>query len=143
MRPEKLQMLELEIPNEIFEQMLEQVKAEAPIEACGILAGLESRVEKLYRMTNVEGRTDHYMMEPREQFAAVKDMRAAGLEMLAIYHSHPATAARASAEDIRLAFTADIAYLIISLESSNGAVVKSFTVEDGQVSEVAVKIVEG
>jgi len=140
MRPEKLQMLELEIPNKIFEQMLEQVKAEAPIEACGILAGSGNKVERLYRMTNAERRTDHYMMKPREQFAAVKDMRASGLEMLAIYHSHPATAARASAEDIRLALTADIAYVIISLESSNRPVVKSFTVEDGEVSEVRVRI---
>ena len=136
-------MLELTIPKTIFEEMLQQVQAEAPVEACGLLAGVDGAVEKLYRMTNVEGRCDHYMMEPREQFAAIKDMRSAGLEMLAIYHSHPSTAARASAEDIRLAFTSDLAYVIISLESSNGPVVKSFAVDEGEVSEVAVKIVEG
>jgi len=105
-------MLEINIPNEIFEQMLEQAGAEAPIEACGILAGRGRTVERIYRMTNIEAREDHYMMEPAEQLAAVKDMRAAGLNMLAIYHSHPATAARPSAEDIRLAFTPDITYVI-------------------------------
>lgn len=135
-------MLKLEIPKSIFARMLEQIQAEAPIEACGILAGSEGRVEKLYKMTNTEARCDHYMMEPAEQFAAMKDMRTAGLEMLAIYHSHPATPARASAEDIRLAFTSDIAYVIISLEDPDGPVVKSFTVEDGKANEVAVDIVD-
>ena len=39
MRFEGLQMPKLKIPGNIFEQMVEQAKAEAPIEACGILAG--------------------------------------------------------------------------------------------------------
>jgi len=133
-------MLEINIPNEIFERMLEQARAEAPIEACGILAGRAGTVERMYRMINAEAREDHYMMEPKEQFAAVKDMRAAGLNMLAIYHSHPATAARPSAEDVRLAFTPNITYVIISLEKSNGPMVKAFSVKDGQTTEVSVRI---
>ena len=133
-------MLEINIPNEIFERMLEQAQAESPIEACGILAGRDSTVERMYSMTNTEAREDHYMMEPKEQFAAVKDMRAAGLNMLAIYHSHPATAARPSAEDVRLAFTPNITYVIISLEQSNGPMVKAFSVKDGQTTEVSVRI---
>ncbi|MHC4113549.1 MAG: M67 family metallopeptidase, partial [Planctomycetota bacterium] len=68
-------MFNLEIPNIIFEQMIAQVKAEAPIEACGILAGSDNRVEKLYKMTNAEKRSDHFMMEPTEQFKVVKDIR--------------------------------------------------------------------
>jgi proteasome lid subunit RPN8/RPN11 len=133
-------MLEINIPNEIFEQMLNEAGTESPIEACGILAGRGNTVERMYRMTNVETREDHYAMEPAEQFAATKDMRAAGLMMLAIYHSHPATAARPSAEDVRLAFTPNIAYVIISLEQSNGPVVKAFTVKTGQTTEIAVRI---
>ncbi|MHC4743099.1 MAG: M67 family metallopeptidase, partial [Planctomycetota bacterium] len=125
-------MLKLEIPNDIFEQMLKQARAEAPIEACGILAGRGERVHRMYRMTNIEGREDHYMMAPKEQFAAVKDMRSAELELLAIYHSHPATAARPSAEDVRLAFTPDIAYVIISLGEDAAPVTRAFVVEDRQ-----------
>jgi proteasome lid subunit RPN8/RPN11 len=80
--------LNLEIPNIIFEQVVAQAKAEVPIEACGILAGSGGRVEKLYKMTNADRRSDHFMMEPKEQFKMIKDIREAGLEMLAIYHSH-------------------------------------------------------
>jgi proteasome lid subunit RPN8/RPN11 len=133
-------MLKLEIPNDIFEQMLEQAKAEAPIEACGLLAGKGQRVHRMYRMTNVEAREDHYAMEPKEQFAAVKDMRSAKLDMLAIYHSHPATAARLSAEDVRLAFTPDIAYVIISLEQAATPVTKAFVVENGEPNDLPIDI---
>ncbi len=35
-------MMKLEIPTNIFEQMVAQAKALAPIEACGILAGKDN-----------------------------------------------------------------------------------------------------
>lgn len=135
-------MLKLEIPNRIFEDMLEQARAEAPIECCGILAGSGARVETLYKMTNAENRRDHYMMAPEQQFAAVKDIRSSSLEMLAIYHSHPETPARPSAEDIKLALTPDVVYVILSLQGNKGPVVKGFEIEDDTVTEVAVTITE-
>ncbi|MHC4752042.1 MAG: M67 family metallopeptidase [Planctomycetota bacterium] len=135
-------MLKLEIPTYIFQQMLEQARAQVPIEACGILAGSDSKVEKFYKMTNINQSNVHFMMEPKEQFAVVKDIRSAGLEMLAIYHSHPESPARASAEDIRLALTPDVIYVIISLQNANAADVKGFLIEDGNVTTVPVEIVE-
>lgn len=135
-------MFNLEIPNIIFEQMIEQVKAEAPIEACGILAGSDNRVKKLYKMTNAERRNDHFMMEPKEQFKVVKDIRRSGLEMLAIYHSHPETPARPSAEDRRLALTPNLTYIIISLQNGDHPIVKGFLMENGNVTKVSVRIME-
>lgn len=135
-------MTELKIPNNIFEQMLEQAKTEAPIEGCGILAGKDGVVEKLYKMTNANKSSDHFMMEPEEQFKVVKDIRAAGLEMLAIYHSHPQMPARPSAEDVRLALTPDVTYVIVSLQDSNHPAIKGFFINDDNVVEVPVKILE-
>ncbi|MDP6046789.1 MAG: Mov34/MPN/PAD-1 family protein, partial [Phycisphaerae bacterium] len=103
-------MSTLEIPNEIYEQILDQARQEAPIESCGMLAGAEGKVSKLYRMTNADAAHDHFTLTPEEQFAVVKDIRAEGLAMLAIYHSHPATPARLSQEDIRLALDKKISH---------------------------------
>ena len=122
--------------------MLKQAEAEAPIEACGILAGSDSKVEKLYKMTNADKRSDHFLMEPAEQFKVVKDIRSAGLKMLAIYHSHPATPARLSQEDIRLSLTPDVTYVIVSLRESSCPAVKGFLIDDGNITEVPVKISE-
>jgi len=135
-------MLKLEIPTNIFEQMVAQAKALAPIEACGILAGKDNKAEKLFEMTNADNRSDHFMMEPKEQFTVVKNIRSADLEMLAIYHSHPETPARPSAEDIRLALTPDVIYVIVSLQDAKAPAVKGLLIEDGTVTEVPVKIME-
>jgi len=133
-------MLRLDIPNHIFEQMTEQARTEAPIEACGILAGTDGRAEKLYRMTNAEERGDHFMMDPKEQFAVVKDIRSSSLELLAIYHSHPETPARPSAEDIRMALTPDVVYVILSLQNGNDPRLKGFYVDNGTVIDIPVEI---
>jgi len=135
-------MLRLEIPREILEEMLERAGSAAPAETCGILAGAEDRVERLYKMTNVAERCDRYMMKPQEQFAVVKDIRAAGLKMLAIYHSHPAMPAWPSAEDIRLALTKDMAYVIVSLEDPDRPVVRGFNIDDRAITEVAIEFGE-
>jgi proteasome lid subunit RPN8/RPN11 len=135
-------MLKLEIPTEIFQQMVAQAGELAPIEACGILAGRNSIVEKYYKMTNVDNSRTHFMMGPKEQFATVKDIRSAGLEMLAIYHSHPETPARPSAEDIKLALTPNVIYVIVSLQNTNGSAIKGFHISGTNVTEVPIKILE-
>jgi len=79
------------------------------------------------------------MMAPEEQFKVVKDIRAAGRQMLAIYHSHPETPARPSAEDIHLALTPGVIYVIVSLKDTD-PVIKGFLIEDNNVTEVSVRI---
>ena len=132
----------LEIPTHIFSQMLAQARTEAPVEACGILAGTDQRVQRFYKMANTDQSSDHFMMAPEEQFAVLKDIRARGLEMLAIYHSHPASPARPSAEDIRLALTPGVLYIIVSLQDPTKPQIRGFTIEADVVAESAVKIIE-
>ncbi len=134
-------MLRIEIPGDIFEAMIEQARSEAPLEACGILAGTGQKVRKLYQMTNTDASGDHFMMEPAEQFQTARDIRAAGLRMLAIYHSHPETPARPSTEDMRLALTPDVVHVIVSLQDPERPLTKGFEIRDGQTTEVEVAIV--
>ena len=136
-------MTELLIPQHIFEAIVAQAKAQAPIEACGILAGRAGVIEKLYEMTNADNSRDHFMLLPEEQFAAVKDMRAADVEMLAIYHSHPESPGRPSQEDIRMAFTAGVVHVIVSLADADNPVIRGFNIADGAVTEVPIAITKG
>ena len=136
-------MTELEIPVLVFDQMVAQARAALPAESCGILAGSDNRIERLYEMTNMDNSPTHFTMDPAEQFAVVKKMRAAGLKMLAIYHSHPLTPARLSDEDMRLALTPDVAYLVLSLKDAENPCAKVFVVDRGQIREVPLTIVKG
>ena len=120
--------------------MVAQAEKTAPVEACGILAGRDGLTEKLYEMTNADNSSEHFTMVPEEQFAVAKNMRAEGLEMLAVYHSHPATPARPSQEDIKLAVMPGATYVILSLAQEKPCA-KAFKIEQGDVTEIPLTII--
>ncbi len=130
----------LHIPRSIHDDIINHATEGFPLEVCGILGGRDDVVSEIYRMTNTDASNEHFMMAPREQFSVVKEMRAKGMEMLAIYHSHPETPARPSEEDIRLAHT-PVSYVIVSLAEQTHPVVKSFHIRNGLVEPEAVIIV--
>lgn len=72
-------------------------------------------------MSNPDQSPEHFSIDPREQLAAVKDMRARGLFLLGNFHSHPSTPLRPSREDIRLACDPKTGYLILSLAEETPA----------------------
>ena len=122
--------------------MLRAARSATPLEACGLLAGENGRATKCYVLTNADASPEHFSMKPEEQFAAVKDMRAARLKMLGIWHSHPASPARMSAEDMQLAYTPDVVYVILSLAEPEAPRIRAFTVCDGIAHETPVIIEE-
>jgi proteasome lid subunit RPN8/RPN11 len=52
-------------------------------------------------------------------FEAVRDMRGLGLEIVAIYHSHPTSAPVPSRTDLERNYSPDVMNLIISLQDGN------------------------
>jgi [CysO sulfur-carrier protein]-S-L-cysteine hydrolase len=123
----------LRIPQTIYDDIIAHAREGFPLEVCGILGGKEGTVSAIYRMTNTDLSNEHFMMEPREQFDVVKKLRVQGLEMTAIYHSHPETPARPSKEDIRLALTPGVSHLIVSLAVTEEPIARSFRISDGRV----------
>ena len=115
--------------------LLEAIKAQAleemPNEACGYLAGSvladgSSVAVDRIPMTNVDASPEHFSLDPKEQFAAAKRARDAGLGLISVYHSHPETPARMSDEDIRLANDTGTVYLIYSVPEDR---IKGFTID--------------
>ena len=123
----------LKIPRHIYDDIITHAREGFPLEVCGILGGKDGTVSVIYRMTNTDLSNEHFMMDPREQFAVVRDLRAQDLDMAAIYHSHPETPARPSEEDIRLALTPGVSHLIVSLAVAEVPAARSFRISDGRV----------
>lgn len=121
-----------------FENVLNYSLSQLPNEACGLVAGrIEDSnkiIEKVYLLSNIDQSPEHFSMDPKEQFAAVKDMRGNGWVLLGNFHSHPGTPARPSEEDIRLAFDPSKSYLIISLLEKENPSLKSFHIVDNEVA---------
>ena len=131
----------MKIKKNIIENLVKHAQSGAPIEVCGYLASQDDTVVKHYELTNVDQSEEHFSFDPKEQFATVKDARNNGMEVCAVYHSHPVTPARPSQEDIRLAFDPNISYVIVSL-ADGGQDVKSFKIREGQVTPETIEVVE-
>lgn len=118
--------------------MIEHCKSVYPNEACGLLAGIAQRAEKMYAVTNTEHSSVSYLMEPAEQFRIMKELRNEGRDMVAIYHSHPHSLPYPSEKDISLAFYPDSVYLILGFEDKDHPEVKAFMIGDGNVAEIMI-----
>ncbi|MCO6400864.1 MAG: M67 family metallopeptidase [Verrucomicrobia bacterium] len=129
----------LVIPNSIYDALLAHGRSGFPQEMCGILGGQAGVVREFHPMTNLDQSREHFMMDPKEQFAVVKELRAKGLAIVAIYHTHPDTPARPSEEDIRLARTPGVSTVILSLAGPE-PILKSFRIEGGVSEPEAVEI---
>lgn len=129
-----------------YEKIVAHAKKNLPEEACGLLGGTKEgdvkTVEKVYLLTNIDHTNEHFSMDPKEQLAAVKDMRANGLELLGNWHSHPESPSRPSEEDKRLAYDPTVNYLILSLMDAE-PVLKAFDIDkDRNVTVEDISITE-
>ena len=106
----------LYLSKENAKELAEHSERESPNEACGILAGKDGRVEKVYQMTNADKSPKTFLMDPKEQLNVMKDITDLGMKMVGIYHSHIETEAYPSAHDVELAFYPEASYIIILIK---------------------------
>jgi proteasome lid subunit RPN8/RPN11 len=128
------------LKKELFDRIILHSRKEFPNEACGILAGKDGRVEKIYEMNNSDASPSTFFMDPNEQLKIMKEIRGSSMEMIGIYHSHVASHAYPSSHDVDLAFYPEVSYAIISLQDSKNPVVRSFKIQEGKVTEEEVRI---
>ncbi|MBQ8960229.1 MAG: M67 family metallopeptidase [Ruminococcus sp.] len=132
------------LKREDYERILAHARSEAPVEACGLIGGVvngeNKEIRKVYILTNTDHAEEHFTLDPKEQLAAVKDMRSEGIVPLGNWHSHPVSPSRPSQEDIRLAYDSSASYLILSLMEEE-PVLNSFHVEDGKAEKEELVII--
>lgn len=120
--------------------LVAHAREEFPNECCGLLAGREGRVERIFRGTNLDRSPFTYVMDPKEQLAAFKEMEATGHELLGIYHSHTHTAAYPSKTDVAKAYYPDAVYVIVSLMDGGQPSIKGYRITDGKISDAEVVV---
>ncbi len=122
--------------------MLAHVQAIFPLEACGLLAGENGRVSHIYLIENMLSSRTAYEMDGRQQLNAMLHVEKEGLDLMAVYHSHPGGPNVPSETDIAQAYYPDLLQLIISLEKRSQPTVGAFTIVDGQVKRYAISLFE-
>jgi [CysO sulfur-carrier protein]-S-L-cysteine hydrolase len=121
-----------------WQAMRRHVAAQAPIEACGLLAGKQDSVENVLRVRNADQSLVRFRMDAQEQYNAFMWMDANGLDLVGIFHSHPSGPETVSPTDI-----AEAAYEVVHIIWSRAKQIwsaRGFWIEKGQVTEVALQV---
>jgi proteasome lid subunit RPN8/RPN11 len=129
---------QLNLSQSQIDEMTYHIEEHAPLEACGLLAGKKDRVEKVLFVRNQAQSPVRFVMEPYEQLQAFQWIESQGLDLVGIFHSHPAGPEAASPTDI-----AEAAYEVVHMIWSrpNGAwQPRGFWIENGQAIEIPVLI---
>ncbi len=136
----------IQISQDDYNKILSHAWAGLPNEACGLIGGVVENdvkvVKEVYLLTNTDESNEHFSMDPKEQLAAIKDMRAKGYVQFGNWHSHPESPSRPSEEDKRLAYDSSARYLILSLMEPGNPVLNAFIIKDRtEVSKEEISIV--
>ena len=118
-----------------------------PLEICGLLAGHTSGedtvVVEVYPAESDDKSELTYTVNARDYMRAERAAREAGLEMVGIYHTHPATQPYPSPTDVRQAHWGDsedltfpgFSYLIVSLRDPDNPEARSFKIEGRHIPQ--------
>ncbi|HKS83660.1 MAG TPA: M67 family metallopeptidase [Candidatus Acidoferrales bacterium] len=130
------------VPDSILRKILVQAKHAHGIECCGFLAGRDGVITHAFPAANASPNpATSFEIAPREILDRIRAMRAAGIELLGIYHSHPNSPNEPSPSDIAQAYYPDAAYFILSPLPDTPHPVRAFSIRDGRVTELAIEAV--
>lgn len=91
------------LPVALRAQVLEHALREAPREAVGLLGGIGGTASVALPLRNRAPGLHEFFADPYEQFQAERGLAGEGLEVVAIYHSHPDGGPRPSQADLAFA----------------------------------------
>ncbi len=129
----------MRIAPELYQQLIEHAREEAPNECCGMIASRDGQAMAVYRATNAAASPLRYEIDGAEQYRILMQIEDEGFDLGAIYHSHTRTDPYPSQTDISLAFYPDSLYLIVGLAGSEPEV-RAWLIRDGQVEEATLEV---
>lgn len=124
---------------EILDCMVQEARRDPQEECCGLLGGRAAVITAIFPARNSLASPTAFEIAPEELFQIFRQMRAARLQHLGIYHSHPAGENSPSPRDIARAFYPDVTYLIVSPLPGLQQPVRAFSIRDGRVWELTVE----
>lgn len=130
-------MSSLRIPAAMREKMLAHLATCLPEEGCGMLGGLECACSLHVSVRNELRSQTAFRMDPREQLQAFLQIENLGLELIAIYHSHPSGPQVPSAADVaEFAYPGVISLICVPEECIWS--VRGFIIDGGHVTEITL-----
>ncbi len=134
-------MSTVKLPRPLVNELLHQAQLGADCEVCGLIGAREDVPQHCYPVPNIAPEPQQrFIMDPKEQIDALRQMRERGEALFAIYHSHPTAPAAPSMMDLDEAGYPDALYLIISLNTKGVLEMRGFYIQASRVLEVALEL---
>jgi len=127
----------VEISQAQWDALVGHARDEEPNECCGYLTIRDGRVDEVVRAENERRSPYGYQLDARAQIRAYQLGEDEGYE-IAVYHSHPRSAAEPSQTDINLAVFPEWLQVIVSLAADPD--VRAWKIADGRVEEEPVTV---
>lgn len=121
----------------VADDVLAHAREEMPRECCGLLLGKGGWILRNVRARNLEAGTTRFLIDPHDHIRALRDARAAGLELVGFYHSHPRSAAYPSESDLKESVYPGSVHLIAGV-SDGLPHLRLFSLDGGVVTELAL-----
>src|SRR5690349_17385881 len=129
----------MRIGQDLYDDLIEHAREEAPNECCGMLGSRNGRAVRLYRARNAAASPLRYEIDGADQYRIQMEMDRSELELGAIYHSHTRTDPYPSQTDINLAFYPESLYVIVGL-AGDAPQVRAYTIRDGRVADAELTV---
>ncbi|MFY9732496.1 MAG: M67 family metallopeptidase [Candidatus Acidiferrales bacterium] len=134
-------MDEIRLARGVAVEIVNHARRNPEEECCGLLAGRRGAIAQAYPAQNVaEHPAGAYEIAPKELFRIMREIRAAGLELLGIYHSHPKGDNQPSPRDVERAYYPDAAYFILSPRAGAPEPIRAYSIRDGRWTQLEIKI---
>ena len=137
---EAISNTKIHLEKKFIDELIAHARKDDPDECCGIIAGKDGKVLKLYPTTNEEKSPVRYKIPPQELFNAIKDIESRGWDLIGMYHSHTHSEAYPSPTDVRMAFWPESLYFIVSL-SPPAPRIRAFNIVESKISEIEIKLI--
>jgi proteasome lid subunit RPN8/RPN11 len=132
-------MQSLSLSKDQLKQMITHVNSHAPLEACGLLAGNNSKVETVLEVTNQAQSPVRFVMDPIEQLKAFEWIESNGQELIGIFHSHPTGPETVSPTDVAQA-AYPVVHVILAHRDDGSWHARGFWIKDGNYDEVTLQV---
>ncbi|GAV10184.1 M67 family metallopeptidase [Paenibacillus sp. NAIST15-1] len=129
----------LQLTENTYREMVGHCLQEKPLEACGLLSGNAGIASRCWIIDNIDRSPVSFTMDMEQLDHALKQMERSGEQLIAVFHSHPASVPYPSIFDIEHAVY-PCSYIIVSLSRLRPRV-RSYRIEGRQAQPESIRIV--
>ena len=128
-----------------MQKIVEDAERSYPNEACGLMLGERRGVNVHVASVHVSGNLSptprtHFEVDPQLRFDLERVAREKGLEVVAVYHSHPNGMVKPSEVDLSRAWEPDLVWIIAALKSGRVTDWRAYRLANPKVEFMEINI---